>query len=469
MKNIIKKNLNGWGEYKSYSCNFFQPNDINDLKLFLKELKKDTKIIVRGHGCSSGDQAVNKDGVVIDFSKINKILKYDCINKIITVEAGVKLSTILSKTLKDNLILESVPGGLEITVAGAVVNNVHGKDCFKNGYFKKNVTAISILQRDGKIIKLSKTTNVELFDNFFGSCGLLGMIINVEIQLKSVPSNSLKVETKIANNIDEMKNYFENLNLEKDFAIAWLDCNSKKENLMRGIFRTATFIDETKLTNKEKMKQTKRAAKFLKERKENLFMNFFLLVVWRFFGLIAGSKIFKILNPIAFNLVKNFKNNDISKKTLPEFLGIANNYLPSYNYLFKPNGHLTIQPFFDKFEKIKEVIEICHEFRILPIWCPIKKYKLQKKNPLEFGDSGYSIVIEFSPSEHGTETTKKFIQALHTKIEEQGGRFYLAKDEIIDSAHFKKTYPEYNKFLEIKKRYDPETLFVSEQFKRLFN
>ena len=61
------------------------------------------------------------------------------------------------------------------------------------------------------------------------------------------------------------------------------------------------------------------------------------------------------------------------------------------------------------------------------------------------------------------------IQALHTKIEEQGGRFYLAKDEIIDSANFKKTYPEYNKFLEIKKRYDPETLFVSEQFKRLFN
>ena len=51
---------------------------------------------------------------------------------------------------------------------------------------------------------------------------------------------------------------------------------------------------------------------------------------------------------------------------------------------------------------------------------------------------------------------------------EQKGKFYLAKDAIIDSNHFKSTYPEYINFLKIKKKYDPENLFISEQFKRLF-
>ena len=467
MSPIIKKKLSGWNKYKYYSCNSFQPTDINDLRLFLKQLKKDTKIIVRALGGSSGDQAVNMDGVVIDFLKINKILEYNPINKSIIVEGGVKLSSILKKSLKDNLIIEAVPGSLEISVAGAIANNVHGKDTFKNGYFKNNVIAISILQRDGNIIRLSNTSNTELFNNFFGSCGLLGIIISVEIKLKSVSSNLLKIETKIANNMDEMKNYFENLNHEKDYAVAWLDCDAKKENFMRGIFRTATFIDESTLTKKEKQKEKKKVIKFLKERNENFFINIFLLIVWRFFGLIFGSKIFKILNPIAFNLVKKFtKKTQI--QTLPEFLGLANNYLPNYNYLFNPNGHLTIQPFFDNFKKIKDVVEICQKYNILPIWCPIKKYKSHQKNPLDYGDSGYSIVIEFSPAEHGQEKTKEFIQALLKKIVEQGGRFYLSKDESIDAVHFKKTYPDYDKFLEIKKKYDPENLFISEQFKRLF-
>ena len=146
-------------------------------------------------------------------------------------------------------------------------------------------------------------------------------------------------------------------------------------------------------------------------------------------------------------------------------------YLPEYKYLFKKKGFLNIQPFFDgekPFEKMKEIILICQKYKILPIWCPIKKYKKPMNKTLTFGGNGYSIVIEFSPFEHGEEKTKNFIFELKKKIEEQGGKFYLAKDAIIDSHHFKITYPEYKEFLNIKKKYDPDSIFVSEQFKRLF-
>ena len=351
MYDIVQKKISGWNEKHFYKCNIFKPNNIDHLKKFIKDLKKGTTIIARGHGCSSGDQAINTDGVVIDFLNINKILEYKANDKKILVEGGAKLTEILSVTIKDNLIFQSIPGGLEMTVAGAISNNVHGKDCFKNGYFENNVNEITILQTSGNLLKLSKTSNPELFQNFFGSCGLLGIILSVEINLKKISSNLLKIESKIANNESDMKKYFDNLDETKDFAVAWLDCYATDKDFMRGIFRTASFTNELNTSKNDKKILTQKNLKFFKQRKENFLVNFFLLIIWRSAGFLVGSKIFKLLNPLAFFIFKFFKKNKISLQVLPEFVGMANKYLPSHNYLFRPNGFITIQPFFDDFNK----------------------------------------------------------------------------------------------------------------------
>ena len=68
------------------------------------------------------------------------------------------------------------------------------------------------------------------------------------------------------------------------------------------------------------------------------------------------------------------------KLLLPDFLLLEEKFLPEYKYLFKNKGFLTVQPFFDgdkPFEKIKDVIQICQKYKILPIWCPIKSISNQ--------------------------------------------------------------------------------------------
>ena len=131
---MIRK-LSGWSKYKHYECELFKPNELTTPKNFIKNNNKGRKIIARGHGCSNGDQSVLSDGIVIDTSFLNKIINYNKQAKTIEVEAAVKLSDILRITLKDDLFFQCIPGGLDITVGGAISNNVHGKDCFKNGYF----------------------------------------------------------------------------------------------------------------------------------------------------------------------------------------------------------------------------------------------------------------------------------------------------------------------------------------------
>ena len=250
MKNLIS----GWSKYKYFDCEIYIPDNFSELQNFIKKNPKDKKIITRGHGCSNGDQSVLVDGTVIDTNNLNKILYYDKKNKKIIVETGVKLSEILTLTLKDDLFFQSIPGGLDITVGGAISNNVHGKDCFKNGYFNENVNKINLLLSNGEFVETSPTNNNELFNNLFSSLGLLGVIYSIELKLIDIKSPILETETFVVENKNEMKEFFQKASKDSDYLIAWLDCSSKKEKSLRGICRKAKFIKKESISNHEREK-----------------------------------------------------------------------------------------------------------------------------------------------------------------------------------------------------------------------
>jgi len=49
-----------------------------------------------------------------------------------------------------------------------------------------------------------------------------------------------------------------------------------------------------------------------------------------------------------------------------------------------------------------------------------------------------------------------------------GGKVYLAKDELLTDDLFRKMYPEYANFVKIKQQFDPDELFISDIYRRLF-
>jgi decaprenylphospho-beta-D-ribofuranose 2-oxidase len=48
-----------------------------------------------------------------------------------------------------------------------------------------------------------------------------------------------------------------------------------------------------------------------------------------------------------------------------------------------------------------------------------------------------------------------------------GGRIYLGKDAFVDGATFRAMYPRLPEWLEIKRRYDPKNVFVSDLGRRV--
>ena len=61
-----------------------------------------------------------------------------------------------------------------------------------------------------------------------------------------------------------------------------------------------------------------------------------------------------------------------------------------------------------------------------------------------------------------------FAKEIFSFIANCNGKIYLAKDELLNKFYFKKMYPNFNYFLKIKNKYDPNCLFSSDLFKRLF-
>ena len=49
-----------------------------------------------------------------------------------------------------------------------------------------------------------------------------------------------------------------------------------------------------------------------------------------------------------------------------------------------------------------------------------------------------------------------------------GGKVHLAKDNVLTGAQFQRLFPRHKQYLEVKRRLDPEQLFSSNMFRRLF-
>ncbi len=70
--------INGWGRYPKIDANLFYPENKSQCFDYIKK----NSFIPRGSGRSYGDSA-NADNVLQSF-KINKLLKFDKINGVIT-------------------------------------------------------------------------------------------------------------------------------------------------------------------------------------------------------------------------------------------------------------------------------------------------------------------------------------------------------------------------------------------------
>ena len=446
----IKIPLSGWSGYIEEPCEI---ELINKESIQKTIINNNEKFIARGHGCSFGDQAILNSGIVLDTNNLKEIKWIT--DEIISVESGVELRELLSELLPRNKTLVGIPGGLQITIGGAISNNIHGKDHWKNGNFSENILSITFIDQDGNKHKVSKQD--EVFKYLIGGMGLFGLIISAELKTYDIKSPWIREDTIRLNSKYDFEEFFtsiKNRNLDIDYAVAWLDFSNKR-HLGRGIALTGKFIDGKKVTKNYVEEKTK----FNKYVFNYFHHNYFWSIARPFYK----RPILNSLSLLKYKLTKQVSSSDIF---YTDYMWIDNKFIPEYRKIYKPKNFVEVQPLIpinDGYEKFFELLDYLKFNRLEPLFPSVKIHK-EHESLWTFAGDGLSICIDIPVAR---KNFTKTINELYEFLIDIDARVYLAKDSTLDKKFTNKLAPGFNELIEKSNELNFAYKFSSNMVNRL--
>lgn len=150
-------------------------------------------IVARGTGSSvTGAVLPIKGGLVLDFTRMNSILKINKADGYVVVQPGVICNALNSK-LAPSHFFPPDPGSAAIaTIGGMISTNASGVRAAKYGTTKNYVKDLTVVLADGRIIKTGNlapktTAGYDLTQLFASSEGTLGIITQATLKILAVP------------------------------------------------------------------------------------------------------------------------------------------------------------------------------------------------------------------------------------------------------------------------------------------
>lgn len=159
--------------------------------------KQMTPIICRGAGTNTvGACVATHGGIILNFSKMNKILEINPENMTAKVQPGVVVGDLQREVEKIGLFYPPDPSNLKVsTIGGSIAQNSAGARCFKYGATKDYIIDMLVVMANGELIRtgsntIKNATGYNLGSLFIGSEGTLGIVVEATIKLIPKPETT---------------------------------------------------------------------------------------------------------------------------------------------------------------------------------------------------------------------------------------------------------------------------------------
>lgn len=428
--------ISGWGRNTEINAKVLLPTTLNSCTNLLKS---NAPLIPRGMGRSYGDSA--NSATVLQSTYLDHYIKFDELNGILTCEAGVSIHETLQLVIPKGWFIPVTPGTAYVTIAGAIASDVHGKNHHINGTFCEHVLSFDLLLGTGEVVTVSKTNLPELYRATCGGMGLTGIILSATIKLKKIQSSQIIQTTLQASCIEELCQLFEKYK-SVNYSVAWIDCLAKGKGLGRSLLMLGEHAEDGML-----------------DLPHHKTIN------------IPANMPQILLNPYsikAFNSLyyhKNLKKNNVSTLGFKSFFYPLDS-IDNWNRLYGKSGFIQYQfalPIAVGVEGLKQILSIIADSGKGSFLAVLKVFGNANNNYLSFPVEGYTLALDFkiSPS------IPALIKQLDAMVISMGGKVYLAKDSFLSETFFKKMYPKWEEFEDVRSKYGALGKFASCQSKRL--
>jgi FAD/FMN-containing dehydrogenase len=193
----------------------------------------------RGQGRSYGDSCLDPDGTLLDARPLDRFIAFDPASGVLRAEAGTTLAQVLELAVPQGWFPPVTPGTRQVTLGGALANDVHGKNHHVAGSFGHHVLAFELLRSDGTRLRCTPEENAEWFAATLGGLGLTGLVTWVELQLRRIPGPAMEVESVRFGALDEFFALSRESAATHEYTVAWIDCLARGKALGRGHFLRA--------------------------------------------------------------------------------------------------------------------------------------------------------------------------------------------------------------------------------------
>ena len=163
-----------------WSC--FTPTADDICTLVAEIAAKGGHLSIAGRRHSQGGQTFGAGNVVLDITDFDEILAFDRDAKTIVVQTGITWDKIQRFIHPHGLSVEVMQAYPYFTVGGSLGVSVHDSD-IRFGPLIETVNSFRIALSDSRVLHVSRTEHPEVFGLAIGGLGLIGVILDVELQL----------------------------------------------------------------------------------------------------------------------------------------------------------------------------------------------------------------------------------------------------------------------------------------------
>jgi L-gulono-1,4-lactone dehydrogenase len=174
------------------------------------------KAIGAGHSFTAAAVA---DDVLVQLDRYQRILAVDTVRRQVTVEAGIPLARLNEELATRGLAMANL-GDIDYqTIAGAISTGTHGTGSLLAG-IAGQVASMRVISGDGSIVSCSATVEPEIFHVARVGVGALGLVSAVTLDV--VPSFNLRAVEEPMRLDDVVRDLDEHVNGNDHFEFFWV-------------------------------------------------------------------------------------------------------------------------------------------------------------------------------------------------------------------------------------------------------
>ncbi|HYG82180.1 MAG TPA: FAD-binding oxidoreductase [Pyrinomonadaceae bacterium] len=219
-----------------------RPDSIEAVRAVIAEAKAAGRAVsVAGGRHAMGGQQFASDAVLLDTSRMNRVLRLDAARPEVEVEAGIRWPELVNHLVEAQRgrprqfgIIQKQTGADCLSVGGALAANIHGRGLTLKPFIG-DIESFVLVDAEGNVLRCSRRENPELFGLAVGGYGLFGVVASVTLRL--APRRKLRRVVRLADVSDLMHAFDERVRegfLYGDFQ--FMTDAASEGFLRRGVF-----------------------------------------------------------------------------------------------------------------------------------------------------------------------------------------------------------------------------------------